>query len=198
MAEHELNGAGEQGIEGEQEHGPDCDCGCHGHGDGHDHDHDHGHAHAHDHGHDHAHAHGHDHGHNHGQSELMDIPAARIKLEAHVHEQASTVSATFEIREGCTVPFASLVDAMNAIAERVEDEGAIVGHIKAFAKVGGTFAHASVTAAGIAPTCEGDVTTAFGPDGDVQLVAIVMLMELNDLIGIVRSALFSIGSAHEG
>ena len=117
---------------------------------------------------------------------------ANVEIEAHVHEQAATVSATFMVNEGRALPFGVLIDAMQSIAEKAETAGAIVGHIKAFGRSGDAFAHGSVTAAGFAPTCEGDVSADFTDGSDVQLVAIVMLIELDELVEIMRSCIAEI------
>lgn len=150
----------------DHEHGPDCDCGCHDH--------------------DHHHDHGHDHHHDHGYTEAFELPIAQVSLEAHVHEQASTVSASFAVKEGQLLPFGTLVDAMGVIAEQVEAAGGIVGHIKAFGKTSDSFAHASVTAAGFDPTYEGDPSLAIGVGDDAQLVAIALFIDQDHLISIVK------------
>lgn len=154
--------------EHEHEHGPDCTCGCH----------DHGHEHGHDHEHDH-----------HEHVETLDLAWARIELEAHTHEQAATVSMDIH-PTGCSqIDFTDLVAIMQDIASASERKGGIVGHVKAFAKQGGAFARASVTAGDLAPTCDGDQSGAFGESAEVQLVAIVLLIDQADLLAICKQAL---------
>ena len=127
--------------------------------------------------------------HEHNHRESFRIACGEVFLEAHLHDQAATVSMAICPDEGSTLAFALLVDAMRAIAARAEALGGIVGHIKGFAREGDVFAHASVTAADQQPTCEGDVEAAFGEGADIQLVAIVLLVEEQALVGICRSVL---------
>ena len=164
------------------DHGPDCACGCHDHEHEHDHDHEHDHGHAHEHGHHHEHEHV-----SHG--ELVELEWADVKLEAHTHEQTATVSMGFFPKAGCQVAFSDLVGFMQAIARLAEDAGGIVGHIKAFARHGEAFAHASVTSADLAPACEGELSLVLGPGFDVQLVAIALLVGQDELLAICRQAL---------
>ena len=104
----------------EHEHGPDCTCGCH----------------------DHEHAHEHEHHHEH--EAVVELPWARVELEAHTHEQAATVSMNIHPKEESPVAFADLVNIMQEIARSSEQSGGIVGHIKAFAKRDNAFARVSV------------------------------------------------------
>lgn len=170
------------------EHGPDCTCGCNerhhhahasrGHGQAHDHEH------AHDHGHDH---HDHDHAHAHSVSDRFETDAALVSLEAHTHEQAATVSLDIHPKAGQAVAFSSLVETMQAIAADAEAAGGVVGHIKAYARDGAAFAHASVTAADLPPVCEGDVQASFGEGATIQLVSIVLLVGQDDLAALCRA-----------
>lgn len=131
----------------------------------------------------------HAHHEHHNHRESFAINGAEAFLEAHMHDQAATVSAAICPAEGEAFAFARLVDAMREIASASEAAGGIVGHVKAFAREGDAFAHASVTAAGLEPACEGDVEESFGEEADIQLVAIVLLVGQNDLIDICRNAL---------
>lgn len=166
-----------------EEHGPDCTCGCHDH----EHGHGHGHRHEHAHGHDHGHAHAHDHGPT--VSDSFETEAARIALEAHTHEQAATVSLDIHPKAGKTVAFPDLVAAMQSIATDAEAAGGIIGHIKAYARDEQSFAHASVTAADLPPTCEGNAQASFGEGAHIQLVSIVLLIPQDELIGICHCKL---------
>ena len=67
--------------------------------------------------------------------------------------------------------------------------GMHVGHIKAYARMGDAFAHASATDAQHAPACEGDTDLLLDSDTQCQLVAIALLIELDDLEQIVVSQL---------
>ena len=162
-----------------EDHGPDCTCGCHDH----DHEH-HEHSHAHDHGHAHHH---HDHDHTHEQE--IEIGWGTANLESHVHDQASTVSATIHAQSGSSVTFETLVEALQGVAQQVESAGAIVGHIKAYARSGESFAHASATDAQHVPACEGDIDLLLDSDVQCQLVAIALLIELDELERIVVNQL---------
>lgn len=147
-----------------EEHGPDCTCGCH--------DHDHGHEH-------------HHHDHEAAREREVDLGWASAILESHLHDQAATVSATVRAQAEADKSFEALVAALKLIAQRVESAGGIVGHIKAYARAGESFAHASVTDAQLAPACEGDVNLVLGPDVQCQLVAIALLVDLDVLEEIV-------------
>ena len=177
----------------QDEHGPDCTCGCHEHG--HDHSRDHGHGHSHGHGHErghgHEHEHGHEHHHDHGHihERAVELGWGAAALESHVHDQAATVSATIHVQSDSDVTFEVLVEALQGVAQQVESAGAIVGHIKAYARAGDAFAHASATDAQHAPACEGDAGMLLDSDTQCQLVAIALLIELDELERIVVSQL---------
>jgi len=156
-------------------HGPDCTCGCH------DHDHEGGHAHDHEHAHDHDHAHDHE--------RAVELGWGAGTLESHVHDQAATVSVTIDAQADAGKTFQELVDALREIALQVESAGGIVGHIKAYAREGGAFAHASATDAQHAPACEGDASLVLGPATNCQLVSIALLIDLAQLEQIVLAAL---------
>lgn len=166
----------------------------------HDHDHerarDHERAHAHDHVHEHAHDpdvhdHGHEHSHDHTHShaESAEFSWADAKFEVHTHEQAATVSMDLRPHGGCGKGFSDLVAVMQGIARAAESAGGIVGHIKAFVKQGDSSARASVTAAELPPTCDGDQSMSFGDRTDIQLVAIVLLVSETELLEICKEAL---------
>lgn len=166
----------------------DCECG-HDHGASHEHErgHEHGHEHEHEHGHDGDH--GHEHGHSH--ESVLELDFATVELSSHMHDQAATVSATIKLNEGATGKFEQLTSALQAIAERAEASGGIVGHIKGYAETGEGFAHASCTDAALGVTTQGDPALALDSSSQIQLVAIVMLVDLHDLQHIVADALES-------
>ncbi len=146
-----------------------------------------GDAHAHG-GHDHHnHSHHHDHAPSHQETFIID--GAQVLLEAHTHEQAATVSLNIQPVEGARFAFAQLLSAMAVIAREAEAQDGIVGHIKAFAREGDAFAHASVTASDLPLESEGDVEALFGPDATIQLVAIVLLIDQHALIDTCKAAL---------
>ena len=163
-----------------EEHTPDCTCGCHDHEHGHHHEHEHEHDHDHDHGHHH-------HDHEHAHEREIELGWGAATLESHVHDQASTVSATIHANADSSMTFEALVEALQGVAQQVESAGAIVGHIKAYARSGDSFAHASATDAQHAPACEGDFQLPLTPEVQCQLVAIALLIELDELEQIVTS-----------
>ena len=167
------------------EHGPDCTCGCHDHEreGGHVHDHEHAHVHGHEHGHEHAH----DRSHNHERA--VELGWGTGALESHVHDQAATVSLTINAQADAGRTFQELVDALQQIALQVESAGGIVGHIKAYAREGEAFVHASATDAQHAPACEGDASLVLGPATNCQFVSIALLIDLAQLEQIVLAAL---------
>ena len=129
----------------------------------------------------------------HNHRESFEIPGAEAFLEAHMHDQAATVSMAICPSEGSVFAFAKLVETMRQIAADAEAAGGIIGHIKAFAREEDAFAHASVTTAELDPACEGDISASFGEEADIQLVAIVLLISQDDLIAICRRALTAMG-----
>lgn len=137
-----------------------------------------------DHGHGHDHEHGHEHNHNYRES--FAVASGEAFLEAHTHDQAATVSLAICPDEGASISFGNLADTLCDIAAEIEAAGGIVGHIKAFASQDGAFAHASVTEANRKPDLEGDVAVPFGPDADIQLVAIALLLDEQTLISICK------------
>ena len=196
--EHEHEQEQEQEQEhghghGHEEHAPDSACGCHEHEHSHvsEHDHDYHHEHENGHGyhHDHENGHGHHHDHEHGHAHEREIEIGwgTAVLESHVHDQAATVSATIHANADSGMTFEALVEALQGVAQQVESAGAIVGHIKAYARSGDSFAHASATDAQHAPACEGDLQLPLTPEVQCQLVAIALLIELEELEQIVTS-----------
>ncbi len=153
------------------------------------HHHDHEHEHGHQHDHEHGHHHDHDGHHHHGHEETVRVDHANVLLEAHTHEQTATVSMTFEPDPDATLVFGDLVSLMQKIAEAIESAGGIVGHIKAYGKQEGDFVHASVTAAGLEPTYEGNLDMDLGNEATVQLAAIALLIDQDRLLDICKNAL---------
>ena len=146
----------------------------------------------HEHEREHEHGHEHGHGHEHNHRESFQIACGEAFIEAHMHDQAATVSMAVCPDPSQTVRFDELVSCMQTVADQAEAAGGIIGHIKAFAKQGDAFAHASITSADIDPACEGDLTIALGEEADIQLVAIVLLIEQKSLIDMCRTALQSL------
>lgn len=124
-----------------------------------------------------------------GHRESFAVTCGEAFLEAHEHDQAMTVSVAICPDEGASISFGELAGALRTIASGIEAAGGIVGHVKAFARQDGAFAHASATEAGREPDFEGDVSSAFGFDADVQLVAIALLLGQDEFVALCKSAL---------
>ena len=139
--------------------------------------------------HDHDHHDHHDHEHRHDHLETAEFEWGLVELEAHVHDQAATVSMNVQPQGERSITFSDLVGAMCSIARAAESAGGVVGHIKAFARQGGESARASVTAPELAPTVEGDPALLLGTGATIQLVAIVLLIGKEDLLAICKGAL---------
>ena len=131
---------------------------------------------------------GHEHHGHHGHRESFAIPGGEAFLVAGAHDQAATVSMTLCPDAGERIPFGKIVEKMEAVARIAEDAGGIVGHIKGFAREDEAYAHASVTEAGRAAECEGDLSASFGENADIQLVFIVLLIGCDDLAAICKEA----------
>ena len=180
----------------EHRHGCGRDDGCdHEHDCGHDHGsgHEHYHGQGHDHGSGHEHYHrsgrDHNHGHGHGRRESFASMGGEAFLEAHTHDQAATVSIAICPDEGRSISFTEIESALEDIARRIDAMGGIIGHIKAFARNDDYFAHASITDPHHTITSEGDATQAFDSEADIQLVAIALLIGLDDLIDCCKQSL---------
>jgi len=133
--------------------------------------------------------------HEHNHREQFAVACGEAFLEAHMHDQAATVSAALCPDEDSVISFEQLASALSAIASDVEDAGGIIGHIKAFAREDDVFAHASITDAGRKPDAEGNTAASFGPEADIQLVAIALLVAQDELITICKRAMIDTLSA---
>ena len=127
------------------------------------------------------------HGHNYRES--FAVACGEVFLEAHVHDQAATVSVAVCPDEGVKVAFGDIVSALSAVASAVEDAGGIVGHLKAFGSQDGSFANASVTVGDREPDVGGDAAVSFGCDADIQFVAIALFISQDELIAICKGAI---------
>ena len=157
----------------------------------HDHENEHDHEQAYDSESGHEHTPHHEHNHR----EQFAVACGEAFLEAHMHDQAATVSAALCPDEGSVISFEQLVSALSSIASNAEAAGGIIGHIKAFAREEDVFAHASSTDASRKPDVEGDTAASFGPEADIQLVAIALLIDQDELISICKRAIVDALSA---
>ena len=160
---HDEHGRHEHGHDEHDHH----EHGHHDHGH-HDHDHhDHGH-HDHDH-HDHDH---HDHEHDHG------VPS----LEMSSHEQAviATVRCVIPGEYGEAVD--ALKDAMRKTAAEIEDNGGLIGHVKAFAREENRSCMISIPEAD-----DVQVREAVSPSVHVECANIVFSLTADRLEAIVRT-----------
>lgn len=92
------------------EHGEECTCGCHDHDHHHDHEHEHHH---------------HDHEHN-------EAPKQGVTMSRH--DDAIIGTVVINIKGDYESGVNTLKRCMNEVARWVEDEGGLVGHIKAFVR----------------------------------------------------------------
>ena len=143
--------------------------------------------------HEHEHSHDHEHHHHHDdrEHEIFECAFGLVGIEARDHEQAAVVSASIEPAPESELTFGVLVKAMQRVASEVEASGGVVGHIKAFARDDGDFAHASVLAADQNPESEGDLNMPLSSDADVQLAAIALLISRQELLEIVKNSIVS-------
>ena len=114
----------------EHDHGPDCECGCH----------DHGHHHEHEHEHDHEHDHEHEHSH---EKPLIDEDGLSLGLLDH----NGSLVASYRLALKCTADEAKerLSAFAKTVAAAVDEQGGLVGHIKAFAREQGDGFRVSLT-----------------------------------------------------
>lgn len=142
----------------ESPHGPSCTCGCH----------DHGAAHEQSRGYEHEH--GHEHGH---ERTALEFSGCTVSFESYAHEQASVTSGTIAGRKpGFSA--GQLCSFLKACAVSTKAEGGLVGHFKAFAKVGEDTMKASITTALSEPLVSGNrnLACAEGSAADFALIAV--------------------------
>lgn len=130
--------------------------------------------------------------HGHDPSKAPELSWAQAALERHMHDAAATVSITLCPEPGCQVGFSSLACAMERIAQKAESSGVVVGHIKAFARQGDAFARASVVASDLPAALEGEPGLLIVQGTQVELVAIVLLMDCDELSSICCAALSAV------
>ena len=148
------------------EHDDDCDCGCH------DHNHEHHHHHhdhdddcdcgCHDHDHDHEHHH-HDHGHQ------YNVAGYKV-LETHSHEGATVCSLEMDLNKCPDSLKADMENAINELEKWLDEQGALIGHLKGYIKEAGPTTTFSTTGNGLTienyeqgGTSVGFASIVFGP-----------------------------------
>ena len=134
--------------------------------------------------HNHEHQHGHEHHHVHLRGSFRGL-GGEVKVEVTQHEQAAVASMLLQVEPGGSVAFSTVVAYLQALAERAEAAGGIVGHIKAFAREGELFANASVTSTDATEVDPAVLPFEFGSGADIQLVAIVLCLEPEALLDLV-------------
>ena len=75
----------------------------------------------------HGHHHGHRHHREHASERAIDLGWANAELESHVHDQASTVSATLCSQADSGRTFEALVGALQTVAHEAELAGGTGG-----------------------------------------------------------------------
>ena len=184
-------------IEETTEHPEDCTCGCHDHDHDHEghehHHHDHEghehHHHDHDHhdheecgcGHDHDHHHHHDHeghdfhehDHHHDHGHTYEVPGYKI-VETHNHEGATICSFEKDLKKPAEEVKASMEKSINALEAWLEENGALIGHVKGYIKEAGPVITFSTTGNGLnvqehegSGLAVGFAAIVFGPEEEV-------------------------------
>lgn len=139
----------------DHEHSSDCSC-------GHDHEHSSDCSCGHDHEHDSDCGCGHDHSHSHEG------------IESHMHDEAVVVSGKREIPGSLEKVKEDLTKELDKLAEWIEDQGGIVGHIKAYLDGAGDGYMLSNTGGGV------QCTRAAGTGVHVNIAAIVFQVEIKE------------------
>ncbi len=134
-------------------------------------------------------AHGHGGHHHHGEMCTDALAEMELAFEAHPHEEAVAVTCTLHPRASCALPFSVLVERMAAAAHALEDAGAFIGHVKAFAASADENASASLTDLAIGADVKGDAGLLIGPGSRAQVVAIVIGLPLSDALALFRASL---------
>ena len=141
----------------------DCEHGSHNHA----HDQEHSHGDVHNHAHDCADAHGHTHDHNDAHKHVL-IDADGIYLALFEHEDSLVASYRFALDAPLGQAREQMEAFTRAIAEQVDNQGGLVGHIKATAIQQGEGFRISVTLA------EPDV--ALLPTGNVHVEGVAIVV----------------------
>lgn len=135
-----------------------------------------------------GHAHDHAAHHHHGETCTDALPEMDLAFEAHSHEEAVAVTCTLHPKASCALPFSDLIESMVAAARALEDAGAFIGHVKAFAASADESASASLTDLAIGADIRGDAGLLIGPDSRAQVVAIVIGLSVSDALALFRAS----------
>lgn len=129
------------------------------------------------------------HTHHQGESAVVSLPRMDIHLEAHEHEGAIALSCALQPNAGCVIVFSAVVEMLVSLASALEEAGAFIGHVKAFAEDGSCAASASVTDLTQGAAVVGDPDMMIGPNALVQAVAIIVGLSTEEALAIFKETL---------
>lgn len=135
--------------------------------------------------------HGH---HHHGKMSVDELSALTVTFEGHEHESTSVVSCSLQMKEEHTLPFKILVELLMKAGEALEGAGAFIGHMKALANSAGETASASLTDLSAGSTVQGNTDLSLDSDTQIQIVAIVVDLPLQDAFILFRTSFHAIFS----
>jgi len=166
-----------------------------------EHNHEHNHDHDHDHNHEHNHNHEHEHGgSSHGAGQLRsrdshggkkkitarvrDVPGL-IYIERQIHDEAIVVSASLTLKSDVADLNARIAEGLESAAREVNEQGGIVGHIKA---------SVSTTSSCMISVTDESAMIKDSPlrRAQISLASILFLIDPEDAENIVRKALSGI------
>lgn len=130
-----------------------------------------------------------EHVHHHGESTVISLSHMNIHLEAHEHEGAVALSCELQPSASCEIAFSAVVKMLVSLASALEEAGAFIGHVKAFAEDGARVASVSVTDLSQGAVVVGDADMTIGPNALVQAVAIIVGLSVERSLAVFREDL---------
>ena len=130
-----------------------------------------------------------EHAHHHGRSVVVSLSCMDARLEAHEHEGAVALSCELHPNAGRMIAFSAVVEMLVSLSRALEEAGAFIGHVKAFAEDGMQAASASVTDLAQGAVIVGGADMAIGPDARVQAVAIIVGLPVEEALAIFIESL---------
>jgi len=115
---------------------------------------------------------------------IEELASLDLAFEAHEHEGSVAVSCTLQPKESCQITFSQLIEVLVSATEDLEAAGAFIGHVKAIASEGPSSASASLTDLAQGAAVKGDSALVLGPSTQVQAVAIVVGMSLEQTLSL--------------
>ena len=125
----------------------------------------------------------------HAERRSVELPRLTLHYTLAPHDAALALSSALEVKADCQLTAAWLIDAMQAMARDVEEQGGVVGHIKCAAQSDDAEMHASVTLADTPATVKGDSSLVLDEFADVNLVVIALCIDEAALEGLVQKEL---------